>query len=72
MTSHFVGSPVTPGVHFHFPYAGAGDNTYIGMEMFEPYMGTIRILIGIGICSSMLWLFYNLAFGGGISGRDKD
>jgi hypothetical protein len=69
---HFVGSPETPEVSFHFPYGGSGINTTLSMEMFDPYMGTIRTLIGIGIMGSMLWLFYGLAFGGAIGGGRDD
>lgn len=70
--SEFVGDPVTPEVSFHFPYGGDGNNTTISMEMFDPYMAPIRTVIGIGICGSMLWLFYGLAFGGAIGGGRND
>lgn len=65
-------APVTPEWDFHFPFAGEGDNWHVSLEMFDPYMGSIRGVLLFAALVSMGWGFWRLATGGPDPTRDAD
>jgi hypothetical protein len=66
------GGPVTPSVDLHFPMAGEGNNWHVDLALFDPIMGTVRAVVGVLACVSMLWLFYGVAFGGSVPSANRD
>jgi hypothetical protein len=59
----WVGSPVTPAWDFHFPFAGAGNNWHVTLEMFDPSMPAIRSVLLAASLIAMAWFFLSLAMG---------